>query len=358
MSDISNQLYSFLKYVIDFHSIFIILISFNIFLFIFRVFISNLLVNILKNLFFKLKLSITDDSLRCYIPPLKNLPILIFISLINFHYYVNSIFWRFIENLNYSIFYVFIFWFIYQSIYPISNFLKRYKEKLTESVLLWIIKIIKFSIVFLCTTAILELWGIRIIPIIAGFGLFGIAIALGAQDLFKNLISGLMILIEKGFKVGDSINISGYTQGTVEHIGLRSTLIRKFDSTPILIPNYAFTEASIMNYSNRPYRRINWFIALEYSSTVEQIKSLNDYIKIYINDSQDFVINDNFKSIIRIDKFNDSSIDILLCCFTSTNDWEKFLEIKEKLEIEIKNKLEKLNIKFAFPSQSVYLEKN
>ena len=167
-----------------------------------------------------------------------------------------------------------------------------------------------------------------------------------------------MILLEKRFHLGDVISVPGHTEGTVEHIGFRSTLIRKFDSTPITIPNYIFAEAPILNYTNRTNRRINWIIGLEYSSTLEQIKNLTNAIKSHINDNSDFIVNDNYKAFIRLDKFNDSSIDILIYCFTSTNDWETYLEIKEKLAMEIKNKVEELKLNFAFPSQSIYIEKN
>ena len=166
-----------------------------------------------------------------------------------------------------------------------------------------------------------------------------------------------MILLEKRFHLGDVISVPGHTEGTVEHIGFRSTLIRKFGSTPITIPNYIFAEAPILNYSNRTNRRINWIIGLEYSSTLEQIKNLTNAIKTHINDNSDFIVNENYKAFVRLDKFNDSSIDILIYCFTSTNDWETFLEIKEKLAIEIKSKVEELNLSFAFPSRSIYLEK-
>ena len=63
-----------------------------------------------------------------------------------------------------------------------------------------------------------ETWGIKIGPVIAGLGLFGVAVALGAQDLFKNLISGILIIMEKRFQLGDVIEVPGHAIGTVEHI--------------------------------------------------------------------------------------------------------------------------------------------
>ena len=91
---------------------------------------------------------------------------------------------------------------------------------------------------------------------------------------------------------------------------------------------------------------------------LKKIKNLTEFLKKYLINSDDFIVNDNYKAFVRLDKFNDSSIDILIYCFTSTNDWEKFLEIKEKLAVEIKRKVEELNLNFAFPSQSIYIEKN
>ena len=213
-------------------------------------------------------------------------------------------------------------------------------------------------IIFLGIVAVLEVWGIKIGPVIAGLGLFGVAVALGAQDLFKNLISGIMILLEKRFQLGDVINVPGHTEGTVEHIGFRSTLIRKFDSTPITIPNYIFAEAPILNYTNRRFRRINWTIGLEYSSTLDQIKRLTDFISSYLKDNDSFIVNNDYKSYVRLERFNDSSIDILIICFTSTKDWEKYLEIKEELALKIKENVEKIGLNFAFPSRTIYLEKN
>ena len=99
-------------------------------------------------------------------------------------------------------------------------------------------------------------------------------------------------------------------------------MIREFDSTPITIPNYIFAEAPILNFSSRFNRRINWIIGLEYGSNIKDLKNFTQEIILFIEKSEDFIVNENFKCFVRIDKFNDSSIDILVNSFTSTNDWE------------------------------------
>jgi len=329
-----------------------------IFALLIRSIFAKLIVLKVKNVVKKTTTNVDDHLFDALIPPFKLLPIVIVFLAVTLYFEIDSTLGLYFQKINNTLSTIFVFWLIHQALIPFSNVFSKLEKILTKALVLWIVRSLKYLIIFLGIVAVLEVWGIKIGPVIAGLGLFGVAVALGAQDLFKNLISGIMILLEKRFHIGDVINVPGHTEGTVEHIGFRSTLIRKFDSTPITIPNYIFAEAPILNYTNRTNRRINWVIGLEYSSTLDQIKNLTEYLLDFLNKSDDFIINDNYKAFVRLDKFNDSSIDILIYCFTSTNDWEKFLEIKEKLAMEIKSKVEELNLNFAFPSQSIYIEKN
>jgi MscS family membrane protein len=335
-----------------------IIIASIVFALLIRGIFAKFVVYKLKRFVKKTSNSIDDRLLDALLPPLKLLPVVIVFLIITLHFDIQSTLGIYLQKINNTLSTIFVFWLIHQALIPLSNFFNKLEKMLSKALVLWIVRSLRYLVIFLGIVATLETWGIKIGPVIAGLGLFGVAVALGAQDLFKNLISGIMILLEKRFHIGDVISVPGHTEGTVEHIGFRSTLIRKFDSTPITIPNYIFAEAPILNYSNRKNRRINWLIGLEYNSTLDQIKSLTDHISNYIKDSQDFIVNDNFKSFVRLDKFNDSSIDILIYCFTSTNDWDKYLEIKEKLAMTIKQKVEDLGLNFAFPSQSIYIEKN
>ena len=327
-----------------------------IFALLIRGLIARLVVKKIKVLVVKTTNTIDDKLFDSLIPPIKLLPIVLVFLIITLYFDVDSTLGLYLQKINNTLSTIFIFWLFHQALIPFSNIFHKLEEILSKALVLWIIKSLKYLIIFLGSVAVLEVWGIKIGPVIAGLGLFGVAVALGAQDLFKNLISGIMILLEKRFLIGDVISVPGHTEGTVEHIGFRSTLIRKFDSTPISIPNYIFAEAPILNYSNRSYRRVNWIIGLEYNSKLEQIKNFTDGISDYIDKSEDFIVNEYFKSFVKLDKFNDSSIDILVYCFASTRDWEEFLKIKEKLAMKIKEEVERLGLGFAFPSQSVYIE--
>ena len=192
-------------------------------------------------------------------------------------------------------------------------------------------------------------------PIIAGLGLFGVAVALGAQDLFKNLISGILVLVEKRFKMGDWILVEGTIEGIVEKIGFRSTTIRKFDKSLAIIPNFQFAENAVINVSQTTNWLISWIITLQYDTTVDQLKNIRDQIEKHITENDDY--DKKVGLAVRVDKFSDSSIDMYVRCFTKTNSWNEWLKVKEKLAIEIKQIVEKNKASFAFPSQSIYVEK-
>ncbi len=323
-----------------------------------RSIVAKVLVNKVKKIVSKTGNIIDDKLFEALVPPFRLLPIVIAFLAITLYFDIESTLGLYFQKINNTLATIFVFWLIHQALIPFSNLFNKLENILSKGLVLWISKSLKYLIIFLGIVAVLEVWGIKIGPVIAGLGLFGVAVALGAQDLFKNLISGIMILLEKRFQIGDVISVPGHTEGTVEHIGFRSTLIRKFNSTPITIPNYIFAEAPILNYTNRNYRRINWTIGLQYNSTLDQIKKLTEYISSYLKDNENFIVNNEYKSFVRIEKFNDSSIDIIVICFTSTKDWEKYLEIKEDLAIKIKDSVEKIGLDFAFPSQSIYIEKN
>ena len=96
---------------------------------------------------------------------------------------------------------------------------------------------------------------------------------------------------------------------------------------------------------------------MQYDTTVDQLKKIRDEIDNYIVSSKDYKKSDNTMHAVRIDKFSDSSIDMYVRCFTNTDKWSEWLKVKERLAIAIKEIVEKNKASFAFPSQSIYVEK-
>ena len=265
---------------------------------------------------------------------------------------------EFLETVNRSLITILIFWTFHQIIGPLSVVIKSVGDLISRDLVNWIIKAIKVLIFILGVAAVLELWGIKIGPIIAGLGLFGVAVALGAQDLFKNLISGILVLVEKRFKIGDWISVDGIIEGTVESIGFRSTVVRRFDKSLATIPNFQFAEKAVINNSQITNRRISWIIGLEYRTTSKQLTDIKKEIEDYIKNSEHFTTSGNTILSVKINQFAASSIDIKLICFTKTRHYLEWMKVKDILAIEIKNIVEKNKASFAFPSTSIYVEKN
>ncbi len=337
--------------------IFQILIGLGIFLIflLFRGFISKIIINRLKKIAKKTTNKLDDTFVQAMEGPARFFPIVIGFFIASYYLEFSSESQSFIDNVNKSLITILIFWLIHQFIQPVTYLLGGLEKLLTKELIGWIVKSLKILIFILGAAAVLELWGIKIGPIIAGLGLFGVAVALGAQDLFKNLISGILVLVEKRFKVGDWIIVEGIIEGIVERIGFRSTVVRKFDKSLAIIPNFQFAENAVINISETTNWIISWVITLQYNTTVEQLKKIRDEIEKYVTSHEDYKI--SLGHAVRVDKFSDSSIDMYIRCFTVTDDWDEWLKVKEKLAIEIKQIVEKNNASFAFPSQSIYVEK-
>ena len=320
--------------------------------------ISNFILKRLQNYVDKTTNKFDDALVKASTGPIKFLPIVLGIFVASSYMEFDGKMLVFVDNINRSLITILIFWLIHQIVEPLTYLIRRVEELLSKDLLNWVVKANKILIIFFGFAATLDIWGIKIAPIIAGLGLFGVAVALGAQDLFKNLISGVLVLVEKRFKIGDWIYVEGIIEGIVERIGFRSTVIRKFDKSIATIPNSSFAENAVVNISETTNWRISWIITLQYNSTIDQLKNIRDQIEKYIENNKDFKIGDNTEHAVRIDKFSDSSIDLYVRCFTKTNEWGEWLKVKERLAVEVKKIVESNGASFAFPSTSIYVEKN
>ena len=337
--------------------IFQILIGIGIFFIflIFRGIISKVIIRRLEAISKRTTNKLDDTFVHAMEGPARFLPIVLGFFIASYYMSFGEEGRAVVDTINRTLITILIFWLIHQIAEPISYILSGLDKMLTRELIGWIIKSLKILIFILGLAAVLELWGIKIGPIIAGLGLFGVAVALGAQDLFKNLISGILVLVEKRFKIGDWISVDGIIEGIVEKIGFRSTTIRKFDKSLAIIPNFQFAENAVINVSETSNWLISWIITLQYDTTIDQLKTVRNEIENYINKSEDYNI--SVGVAVRVDKFSDSSIDMYIRCFTKTDSWNEWLKVKERLAIEIKQIVERNKASFAFPSQSIYIEK-
>jgi MscS family membrane protein len=226
--------------------------------------------------------------------------------------------------------------------------------------------------------------GINISGVIASLGIGGLAVALAAKDTLSNFFGLIKIIFDESFSQGDWISTTD-VEGTVIEIGFISTKIRTFDNSMITVPNEKLANTSIKNWSRRAVgRRIKLYIGVTYNSNAKDIQNaINDIhqmllehnsistpqkidkkniTKRYVQSSK-FVSLDNKLGIkstlmVYLDRFSDSSIDILVYSFSKTTDWEEWMRVKQDVLYKIWSILEKNNLEFAFPSQSIYLEKS
>ncbi|MFC1493647.1 mechanosensitive ion channel family protein [Thermodesulfobacteriota bacterium] len=341
-------------YGIDISRIIIAALIFILFLLIRKMF-SNRVISRLKTMTKRTETLFDDEVLEILEKPIAFIPVVIGIFVSTEYLALSGVYALIADRLVRSLIVYVIFWILIKLIEPMSFLIRGLENVFNAAMVEWLIKAIKITFIFLGSATILEVWGIKIGPIIAGLGLIGVAVALGAQDLFKNLISGILIIAEKRFNIGDWIKVEGVVEGTVEAIGFRSVFVRRFDKAPVYIPNSKLSDNSLINFSGMSHRRIYWQISVEYSTTIDMLKEIRDSIEKYILESKDFAHPPEVPVFVRIDRFNDSSIDIMVYCFTRTTNWGEWLEIKEALAYKIKEIVEEAGTGFAFPSRSIYV---
>ncbi len=324
--------------------------------FILRGLIAKFLVGWLRRMARSTEWRIDDAMVDAIAPPLRAIPVVFGIFVATNYIGFDGVVDEISQNITRTLIAVVIFWALLRALGPISDAFDNLEEMLSRELIDWIIKALRVAVILVGAATVLQVWGIQIGPIIAGAGLLGVAVALGAQDLFKNLIAGILILGEKRFHKGQWILVEGVVEGTVEAIGFRSTMIRRFDKAPVMVPNAQLSDTAVTNFTEMTHRRIFWRIGVEYSTSVDQLRQIRDGIAGYIGGNDEFVPASEASTFVRIDRFNDSSIDILVYCFTQTTKWGEWLEIKERLAYEIMDIVRDAGTGFAFPSTSLYVE--
>ena len=188
--------------------------------------------------------------------------------------------------------------------------------------------------------------------VLAGLGVGGLAVALAARDSLANLLGSMLIMIEKPFRVGHYVRVSG-GEGTVEDVGFRSTRIRTPDNSLISIPNNSVVNATVENLSLREMRRQRFLIQVTYDTPREKLEELMAGIKQLITDHP-MTNKTNFN--VRFNDFGESSLNILVYFHIETTDYSAELEAREEILLQIMDLAKELGIDFAFPTRTLVIE--
>ena len=230
--------------------------------------------------------------------------------------------------------------------------IKRSEDQRQKQVNTLISKIIKLVVIIIALLIILTEFDVKVQSLLAGLGISGIAFALAAQDTLKNIFGGVIIYMDSPFNIGDIIIINTI-EGIVEDIGLRSTKLRTFDKGLVSMPNAAFTDGTVHNYSRRGSRRQRFYVGVTYSTKSEKMKKIISEIKNLLISETDV---ENTGIIVRFEKFGGSSLDILINYYIVKLDYNEFMEVVEKVNLRIMELFQEEEVEFAFPSMSLYFE--
>lgn len=187
--------------------------------------------------------------------------------------------------------------------------------------------------------------------VIGGLGIGGIAIALASQETLSNFFGSLAVLFDQPFVVGDWVIVDG-VEGEVESVGFRSTRIRTSLSSQVSIPNSKLASSNVDNLGRRKYRRYTTRIGVEYDTSTEQIEAFCEGIHELIRRQPH--TRKNFYAA-NFNDFGDSALEILLVCYFETPDWATELRERHRLLLDIVRLAKKLDIAFAFPTQTVHM---
>ncbi|MDA7702913.1 mechanosensitive ion channel family protein [Gammaproteobacteria bacterium] len=323
--------------------------------FLFRGFVISVILNALGRLADKTESKIDDEILSALRKPIGLIPVTVAFYLCTLILPIEGLVGDIATNIVKAFVIFTIFSALSNAVKPIFVALST-SAWLTASMQMWLERASRFLVWVIGIAIILDIFGIQIGPLVAGLGLFSVAVALGAQDFFKNLIAGILIIGEHRFQPGDRIEVSGQLHGIVETIGFRSTVIRTFDTAPMTIPNKDLSDVKVINHGDMFNRRLNWKINLIYSTSVEQLESIRTEIKEYIINSDDFVSDPDLDPVVRVVELGASSIDILIVAYSDPVGFAAYNEVKENLIFNIMKIVKANNSEFAYPSTSLYVE--
>ncbi len=214
-------------------------------------------------------------------------------------------------------------------------------------------KLIRLAIIITAVLVTMQTLGYSISGVLAFGGVGGIAIGFAAKDLLANFFGGLIIYLDRPFKVGDWIRSPDKElEGTVEKIGWRVTQIRTFDKRPLYVPNSVFTSIIVENPSRMSNRRIYETIGVRYDD-IDALDQIVREVKEMLKNHDE--IDTNQTMIVNFNEFSDSSVDFFVYTFTKTTNWIKFHQIKQDILLKISAIIENNQAEIAFPTTTVML---
>ena len=326
-------------------------------------FIKNKLILLFTGISKKTATDFDDIILKSIQKPLTYLIILV--SLILIFEALNSLFQIFeffdTSKVIYLLIVILISWTLLRILngyYSNKSFLRNLKESddpmVIEQTYEITIRIFKIIIIIITALTLMQEFGLSISGLLAFGGVGGLVIGLAAKDLLSNFFGGLMIFLDRPFKVGEFIKSPDRDiEGIVESIGWRLTVVRTFSKNVLYIPNSAFANIVVENATRMTNRRINQIIGLRYDD-LDKIPKIVDDVRIYLESHND--IDQSNKPTVYFQSFSASSCDFFIRAFTKTKDWREFLKTKEQVLYKVSEIINNHNAAIAFPTMTIEMD--
>ncbi len=220
----------------------------------------------------------------------------------------------------------------------------------TEQVIPLLNRVVRYIVIFIGFVTAASNLGIDVTSILALGSVGGLAVGLATQDLLNNVFGGVVIFLDKPFRIGDRIQIQGY-DGVVEMIGVRSTRIRSLDGFLVTIPNKTICDSMITNVAKRPSIKTTINVGITYETTVEKLKKA-------IQIAED--IYGNYKAtekvIVSFNQFGDSALNVQILHWLNADAADNYLKHIETMNLELKARYDMEHIDFAYPTQTLYMK--
>ncbi len=252
---------------------------------------------------------------------------------------------------------IFVAWMLYRAIDVLGTVLTRFTaatdSEMDNQLVPLVRRVLRVLLISLCVITVIQQWGYDVTSLVAGLGIGGIALALGAQETLSNWFGSIMIFTDRPFLPGDWVK-SKYGEGIVEEVGMRSTKIRTFEKTVITVPNSEVASSAIENVSSRPQRRFKKKFGLLCSTSADQMEQVLEGFRKTL---EDHVLVANDTILVSFEDMGEFTLDVFVHCFIDTVDYATYLGVKQEIFLSFMRIAADAGTDFAFPTQTLHVEK-
>jgi small-conductance mechanosensitive channel len=232
-----------------------------------------------------------------------------------------------------------------------TYWLKKEKDEAKQRGIRGIVTVIKVVIWGVGLTFLLDNLGFKISTVIAGLGIGGIAVAMAAQAVLKDLFSYLAILLDRPFEIGDFIIVGDFL-GSVEHIGIKTTRVRSLGGEQLVFSNTDLTDSRLRNYKRMERRRVAFQLGVVYQTSLQHLKEIPAIIRKIIEGVADTTFDR-----AHFFSYGDFSLNFEVVYYVLSPDYNQYMDTQQKINLAINEEFEKRGIEFAYPTQTLFLTK-